>query len=172
MAHRCLGGARQVALAHAEASGSAGRSRYPRGVASRGGMRQLARSSTARRVRADTASEPNQPYHLQLREAMSDMFLMNEFSGVKAQSLLKKAAAAGARGVSDLGRAGATGRHPGNCARDVLRALLKAKDMPSLYWAKAILANPTTEAVEEHNCHSSCPMRFSRGSPARCRLPS
>ena len=67
----------------------------------------------------------------------------------KVQSLMAAATQAGASGVSDLSRTGASGRHANNVSRDLLRLLLKSKDMPSLYWAKVPLHCSATEQSQE-----------------------
>ena len=70
------------------------------------------------------------------RYNLADVFLSNTMSGSRAQSLFSDAAAAGASHVDDLSRAGAHGKHPGNCHRDLLRKLSKGSHWPSLYYAK------------------------------------
>lgn len=72
------------------------------------------------------------------RENVSELFLDNALSGQRAQSVFADAVAAGAAGVRDLARAGTSGKHPGNCNRDLLTTMLKTakRNWPPLYKAK------------------------------------
>ena len=142
------GGAKQAARARSGgdgrgsgggsgAGGSRGRTRSPR---MRGGAKQAARGPLEPIV-LPLPGRFAKPAHLAFRSQVANMFLKNEFSGKKAQLLMQNAAKAGASGAEDMGRAGASGRRPGNASRDLLRLLLKPKDMPELYWAKVPLKN-------------------------------
>ena len=71
-----------------------------------------------------------------LRRNLGDLFLGNDVSGARAQSLFSDAQLAGAQHVSDLARAGARGRFPGNASRDLTARFLRGKGWPSLYKAK------------------------------------
>ena len=70
------------------------------------------------------------------RQNLSDLFLGNEVSGARAQSLFSDAELEGAQHVSDLAAAGARGSLAGNAGRDLTRKLLRGKGWPSLYKAQ------------------------------------
>ena len=116
-------------------------------------MRQRSKSGAAPSSSQSAHSEVGTASHREgreFREQIANMFLRNEFSGVKAQQTLQNAAKAGAKkNVGDLARAGASGRQPGNAARDLTKLLLKGKDLPSLYWASIPLMNKGTNAMED-----------------------
>lgn len=78
-----------------------------------------------------------EPPAKRFRSKVADLFLRNDLSGCSAQELAARATEAGARGVEDLGRAGASGRQPQNSSRDLLRRLKRGVRglWPSLYMA-------------------------------------
>ena len=71
-----------------------------------------------------------------LRHNLVDLFLSNDVSGERADSLLRDAVAAKAVNVADLVDHGDSKRHKGNAHRDLLRRLKKtAKGWPPLFYA-------------------------------------
>ena len=68
-------------------------------------------------------------------EYVGNLFLNNKFSGLETLTLMQKAKDAGTPGLESWSRLGGGGKHPQNAHRDLLRALLKKKDGPNLYWA-------------------------------------
>ena len=145
------GGARQAALAAAgldtTQTRSQQRSRSPR---AKGGAKQLARSQQpSASSTAPALAQPPATGEPIFRNLVNKLFMENKFSGAMAQQICQSAAGAGATQVADLGRAGASGKHSGNCPRDLMRALLKNKDLCSLYWAPIPLLDPGTGALVE-----------------------
>jgi len=76
------------------------------------------------------------PAEKRLRNNIADLFLSGGASGSRAQSLAYDASLAGAHHVGDLGRAGAYGKQPGNCSRDLTRKLVKGSLWPEPYIAQ------------------------------------
>ena len=125
------GGARQASRAAAAASSSDGLTRASRPVGTIHG------------------GQPNTAVGSDFRSLVSDMFLKNECSGHRIQQLCQKAATAGATVVTDLGSAGAGGTRSGNSSRDLLRRILKQRDVPTLYWAQVSLKDPETKDEQQ-----------------------
>ena len=77
------------------------------------------------------------------RDDLGSLFLNNIVSGEIAQRVASSSTSAGARGVEDLARAGASGKFPGNCSRDCLSKLSKGhrKLWAPLYQAEIPLLN-------------------------------
>ena len=75
----------------------------------------------------------------------SSNFPRNRVSGFTTQQLAHKATKAGASGVEGLARAGKSGRHRGNIARDLLRNMLVGCTLPLLYWALIPMRDPKTD---------------------------
>ena len=88
----------------------------------------------------ETATPPSK----RLRRNIADLFLANEVSGTRAQSLLADAAASGSAGVSDLQNLG--GRK--HAHRNLLRRLAKGSRWPSLYEAEVRAWNAKATRVE------------------------
>ena len=84
------------------------------------------------------------------RADVGNLFLDNILSGHVAQQVAASASAAGARGVGEFARAGASGKHPGNCARDCLSRLTKGhkKLWAPLYYADIPVLNIRTSKEE------------------------
>jgi len=81
-----------------------------------------------------------------LRINLADLFLSNDVSGSRAQSLFADGVLAGADHCRDLGKAGNFGQTPGNCSRDITRKLLKRRRWPSLYYARVRLWDKQTQS--------------------------
>ena len=80
----------------------------------------------------------------EFRDCMAELFLRNDLPACKAQRVMQQATRAGAAGVEDLARTAASGRQPGNANRDLLKALLKNKPWPPVYWADIPIHDPGT----------------------------
>ena len=88
------------------------------------------------------------------RQFAKQMFLDNILSGSQLQELCAKATGAGAAGVEDLARAGASGACAGNAKRDLLRTMLRESGLPPLYFFKCPVKDPrkNTEVEVELPC--------------------
>ena len=71
-----------------------------------------------------------------LRLNVADLFLQNDVSGTRAQTVMSDVHACGIEGFTQLAKAGGSGKHKHNTRRDLRRALLKGKHWPELYYAK------------------------------------
>lgn len=69
------------------------------------------------------------------RKVMKDVFLSNEISAPTAQRISAASTAAGAAGVADYARAGASGGCSSNTHRDLLKSMMRDCDYPAFYWA-------------------------------------
>ena len=78
-------------------------------------------------------AEPQAP--TKYRKVLSEVFLENKISALDSHRLASSSTAAGARGVEDFARAGASGKCPQNLHRDVMRAVMKECDWPDFYYA-------------------------------------
>jgi hypothetical protein len=82
---------------------------------------------------------PHEPDEVQpkrrLRQNLADLFLGNNVSGQRAQTLFSDATLSGAGHCDDLGKAGSSGKHPKNASRDIRSKLLKRSGWPPLYFA-------------------------------------
>ena len=78
---------------------------------------------------------------MDFRNYVASLYLRNRHSAAATQVLAEKATKAGASGVEDLAGAGASGRHPKNAQRDIMRKLLKHSNCPPVYWAKVPVKN-------------------------------
>lgn len=67
------------------------------------------------------------------RHNIADLFLSNDISGARAQSVFDDCDKAGAKFMQDLAKAGSSGKHPQNSSRDLLRKLLKNSQWPPVY---------------------------------------
>ena len=88
------------------------------------------------------------PQAHRFRQAVGDLFLDNEVSGLAARRLLESAVASGAQHVGDLARVGGGGRFTGNVARDLRRRLLRTSLWPKPYFARIPLYNPKHDREE------------------------
>ena len=70
------------------------------------------------------------------RKVMAGLYLGNKLSGPDAAEVYRSSTAAGAQGVEDICKTGASGKHPQNLARDMMRKFVKDNDWPEYYWAK------------------------------------
>ena len=70
-----------------------------------------------------------------LRGVLADLFLSNQNSAVDIQRVADAAGREGATSSRAMGKAGAHGKFPANCARDVMRELLRGVQMPALFWS-------------------------------------
>ena len=77
------------------------------------------------------------------------LFLRNRNSGKDIQRMAELSTRAGAGGVGDLAKAGASGRQQGNLSRDLLKKLSKDSFLPELYWASIPCRNPATGVKKE-----------------------
>ena len=142
------GGIKQnlAASAASSSSGPPPRSRSP-AVVSKGGARAHA-VRTGQCLDRDEAEavtgEEEDNSILAFRHHISKLFLKNKCSGLEAQGLCESAHLSGAAGVDDLASAGASGQHPKNIIRDLMRRLLKGSSCPKPYWAKIPCKSPAT----------------------------
>ena len=88
------------------------------------------------------------PPDRRLRANLADLFVSNDVSAARAQSIFADAEASGARNVADLAKAGHTGKHKKNLARDLTRKLLKNSQWPRPYNAQVRTWNAKAEKVE------------------------
>ena len=77
--------------------------------------------------------EDSGPPDQRLRHNVASMFLTNEISSVRTQSVFQDADASGAQHVGDLAKVGRNGRLGKNLARDLKRKLLKESAWPKPY---------------------------------------
>jgi len=80
-----------------------------------------------------------------LSDVVSDMFLSNKLSARDIARLARGGKHSEAKGVDSLAAAGASGRHPQNMARDIMRALLKKTKMPECTWFEVPCWDPATK---------------------------
>ena len=71
-----------------------------------------------------------------LRSNVADLFLMNQVSAERAQSLAADAMFAGASNMADLARSGQAGGRQGDVHRDMVRACLRRGGWPPIDWAE------------------------------------
>ena len=84
---------------------------------------------------------------------VGDLFLSNDISGIRAQSLCQHALDAGASAscLKRMAKAGSSGKRPGNIARDIGRQLkAKRTKWPPLYWAHVRVWGPKIQAERLH----------------------
>ena len=105
----------------------------------------VAQSTSSSSNRSASASASRSVPDHDFRRYVGNMFLRNEMSSVKCQKIADLATAAGARGVADFQRAGASGKHPQNLKRDLLRLLLRDCDNPPPYYFACPVKVPGTE---------------------------
>ena len=82
------------------------------------------------------------PDDKRLRANVADLFLNNEVSGARAQTLFVDASMAGVQNCSSLASSGSHGRHPGNISRDMLAKLAKGSQWPKPYWVDIPVWDP------------------------------
>lgn len=87
------------------------------------------------------------PPEKRLRTNIADLFLENDISGVRAQSILDDAHASGLQAFRELAKAPAGGkpRTQNNIARNLRRKLNKRSNWPSQYFAKVRVWNKRTQ---------------------------
>ena len=93
------------------------------------------------------------PPHKRFKANVGDLFLSNDISGIRAQSLCADALDAGASAscLKRMAKAGVSGKRPGNIARDIGRQLkAKRTKWPPLYWAHVRVWDPKTQAEKLH----------------------
>mgnify|MGYP007018355561 CR=1 FL=1 len=88
------------------------------------------------------------PAARRFRANVADLFLSNDVSANRAQSLFADGQASGARNVQDLAAAGQGGRLGRNLCRDLKRKLLKGSAWPKPYVAQVPTWNPKKEVKE------------------------
>ena len=69
-----------------------------------------------------------------LRPVLADVFLTNKLSALDTFRLAKGASISGSTDVGDIAKAGSSGKHVKNLARDIMAALLKDSVLPGLFW--------------------------------------
>ena len=109
-----------------------------------GGHRPLNMFSKRGRAWDDAQLPPNQ----RLRRNIADLYLNNDVSAARAQTLFADAQAAGAPNMGDLAKAGKSGSLGKNLSRDLMRKLLKNSRWPPPYQAQIRTWNTKTEKVE------------------------
>lgn len=77
-----------------------------------------------------------------LKQNPEDLFLANDVSGARAQTIFADTDACGVEGFSRLARAGNRGRLKGNASRDLRRKIAKTKQWPDLYHARIRVYSP------------------------------
>ena len=82
------------------------------------------------------------------RSNMVDLFLNNDVSGARAQSLFSDAAACRLNEFKDLAKAGGPRNKKGNMQRDLLNKLCKGSKWPDLYQAPVRVFNNRTQTIE------------------------
>lgn len=75
------------------------------------------------------------------------MFLTNQVSAKRVQELANHAEAGGVAAVSGLRKAGASGKHPANICRDLLRQLVKGCKVPEPYYIRCPLFDKKKNTV-------------------------
>ena len=93
------------------------------------------------------------PPHKRFKANVGDLFLSNDISGIRAQSLCQDALDAGASAscLKRMAMAGSWGRRPGNIAGDIGRQLkAKRTKWPPLYWAHVRVWDTKTPAERAH----------------------
>ena len=132
------GGARQRYLASAPAVRD--RSRSPRRAPSRRG----AGARRAALAAQETCTDPD-AVGARFRTYVSKLHLSNKLSALETQCLASNAAGAGATGVTDIASVGASGLHPGNAHRDLMRRYLKGCSVPEVYVAEIPIHDPQSD---------------------------
>ena len=79
------------------------------------------------------------------RANLGDLFLANEVSGARTQSLFSDAQLAGAQHLSDLAGISSSGT---NCSRDLVKKFMKRKKWPALYKASLRVWDPKTQTEQ------------------------
>ena len=93
------------------------------------------------------------PPHKRFKANVGYLFLSNDISGVRAQSLCADAVAAGATAscLKRMPRSGCGGKSLGKCARDIGRQLkAKRTKWPPLYWEYVRVWDPNTQTEQRH----------------------
>ena len=90
------------------------------------------------------------PPDRRLRANLADLFVSNDVSAARAQSLFADAEASSAKNVADLAKAGHNGKHGTNLARDLTRKLLNDSRRPLPYNAQVRTWNTKAKQVELH----------------------
>ncbi len=73
------------------------------------------------------------------RNHLLDLWAKNKQSAKTIHEIADLSQNAGARGVQKIAKVGASGKHPQNMARDLLRMALVNCTLPPLYWALSVL---------------------------------
>ncbi len=107
------------------------------------------------------------PPSRRFRSNLGDLFLSNEISAARAQSIFADAVAAGTAHVADLARVGGRSVGRRNTHRDLLRKLLKGTKWPPPYWASLRVWNPTTQLEEQTWCPMLLPHELTRAIASR-----
>ena len=82
------------------------------------------------------------PHAKRFKTNVGDLYLGNEISAERAQSLFQDAEASGATGLSALAKVGARGTLRKNVARDLRRQLAKGSKWPRPYLAAVRVVDP------------------------------
>ena len=85
------------------------------------------------------------------RGNVADLFLSNDISGCRTQSLFQDGADCGIQDFVRLAKAGNSGKSKNHIQRDLLRKLRKGSQWPDLYEAPVRVWNTKTQAVETVN---------------------
>ena len=83
------------------------------------------------------------------RNHLLDLWAKNKQSAKTIHEIADLSQNAGARGVQKLAKVGASGKHPQNMARDLLRMALVNCTLPPLYWALIPCWNDTTSTCDD-----------------------
>ena len=97
------------------------------------------------RKRGKAYDEATIPKDKRLRRNLADLYLSNDVSAARAQSLFADAVGAKVSNCADLAAVGDGGRIPNNMARDLKRRLLKGSKWPKPYVASVRTWNDKTE---------------------------
>ena len=79
------------------------------------------------------------------RELIAKLFLANRFSGPETCDLIRRAFAAGARGIDSMRMAVGTTPDMKSVSRNLMREFLKSSSAPPLYWADIFMQNADTK---------------------------
>ena len=80
-----------------------------------------------------------------LRLNVADLFLQNDVSATRTQTVMSDVNACGVEGFTQLAKAGGSGKHKGNIRRDMMRSCLKGSHWPDLYYARIRVYAPNLQ---------------------------
>ena len=96
-----------------------------------------ARLAASRGANPDPAPPARAPEANTFKEWLTIMLLSNKLSAGDVQIGAASGQDSAAQGVQAFTKAGASGKHPGNMHRDMMREVLKGTSLPEPYYAEA-----------------------------------